>query len=51
MINWITASLDEVDAHLDAMLARQKETFPANAAAYAAEQRAPDNDDDTQDYG
>lgn len=51
MINWITASLDEVDAHLDAMLARQKETFPANAAEYAAEQRAPDPEDELEDMG
>lgn len=52
MIDWLTASLAEVDAYLDAALAHQQATFPApTAAQYAAEQRAPDPEDELEDMG
>lgn len=52
MIDWRTATLEEVGAYLDAQLERQHAAFPETTAAqYAAEQRAPDPDDDTEDMG
>lgn len=52
MIDWHSATLEEIGALLEATAERQHATFPApTAAAYAAEQRGPDPDDDTQDYG
>lgn len=52
MIDWRTATLEEVGAHLEALAERQRAAFPEpTAAAYAAEQRGPDPDDDCQDYG
>ena len=52
MIDWRHASLEEVGAFLDAQLERQRAAFhETTAASYAAEQRAPDPDDDCEDYG
>lgn len=52
MTNWLTASLASLSAHLDTTMARQQQAFPApTAATYAAEQRAPDPEDELEDMG
>lgn len=53
MINWRTATMEEVSAHLEALAERQRAAFPeyTSSAQYAAEQRAPDPEDNTEDMG
>lgn len=52
MSNWLTASLDALGARLDATMARQQQAFPApTTSTYAAEQHAPDPEDELEDMG
>lgn len=47
------ASLDAIGQALEATAARQREAFPEydSSAEYAAEQHAPDAEDNTEDMG
>lgn len=53
MIDYRTATLKEIGAHLEALEERQRDAFPeyASSAQYAAEQRPPDPEDNTEDLG